>query len=181
MHLPSPQTVAEGGGQIASIARTFGVDWPHLIAQAISFGIVCVVLYVFAYKPILRMLEARRQQIAGGLANAEKIAAELARIDAERRTVLATADAEGQRLIEEARAAARRVGAEETQKAIAAAERVLARAHEAAERERALLLSEARREIGRLVVQTTAAVTGKILTAEDQRRLTEETARQLAV
>ena len=138
MHLPSPQTVAEGGGQIASIARTFGIDWPHLIAQTISFGIVCVVLYVLAYKPILRMLEARREQIASGLANAEKIEAELARIDAERLAVLPAADAEGQRLIEEARAAAARVGAEETQKAVAAAERVLARAHEAAERDRAL-------------------------------------------
>ena len=95
--------------------------------------------------------------------------------------VLTAADAEGQRLIEEARAAAARVGAEETQKAVAAAELVLARAHEAAERDRALLLAEARRDIGRLVVRTTAAVTGKILTAEDQRRLAEETASQLAV
>jgi F-type H+-transporting ATPase subunit b len=181
MHLPSPQTVAEGGGQIASIARTFGIDWPHLIAQTISFGIVCVVLYVLAYKPILRMLEARRQQIAGGLANAQKIEAELARINEERRVALTAADAEGQRLIEEARAAAARVGAEETQKAVAAAELVLARAREAAERDRALLLAEARRDIGRLVVRTTAAITGKILTAEDQQRLAEETASQLAV
>ena len=181
MHLPSPQTVAEGGGQIASIARTFGIDWPHLIAQTISFGIVCAVLYVLAYKPILRMLETRREQIAGGLANAQKIEAELARIEDERRAVLTAADDEGQRLIEEARAAAARAGAEETQKAVAAAELVLARAHEAAERDRALLLAEARRDIGRLVVRTTAAVTGKILTAEDQRRLAEETASQLAV
>jgi F-type H+-transporting ATPase subunit b len=180
MHLPSPQTVAEGGGQIASIARTFGVDWTHLIAQTISFGIVCIVLYVFAYKPILRMLEARRQQIASGLANAQKIEAELARIHEERRMVLAAADAEGQRLIEEARAAAARVGAEETQKATAAAERVLARAREAAERDRASLLDAARRQVGRLVVQTTAAVTGKILTAEDQQRLASETASLLA-
>jgi F-type H+-transporting ATPase subunit b len=181
MHLSSPQTVAEGGGQIASIAHTFGVDWPHLIAQSISFGIVCVVLYLFAYRPILRMLEARRQQIAGGLANAEKITAELARIDEQRRVVLAAADAEGQRLIEEARAAAQRVGAEETQKAMAAAERLLARAQEAAERDRALLLAEARRDVGRLVVQTAAAVMGKVLTGDDQRRLAEETASQLAV
>ena len=180
MHLPSPQTVAEGGGQIESIARTFGVDWPHLIAQSISFAIVCVVLYIFAYKPILRMLEARREQIAGGLANAEKIKAELVRIDAERIAVLARADAEGQQLIEEARAAAVRVGAEETRKATADAELLLARAHEAAERDRALLVAEARREIGRLVVLTTAAVTGKILTAEDHQRLAEETASQLA-
>ena len=175
------QTAAEGGSQIEEIARTFGVDWPHLMAQIVSFGIVCAVLYFLAYTPILKILAARRQQIADGLANAEKIKAELARIEAERHAILARAGADGTQLIEEARAAAARVGAEETQKAVAAADLVLARAHEAAERDRALLLAEARREIGRLVVRTTAAVTGKILTAEDQRRLNEETASQLAV
>ena len=170
------QVSAESGGQIAEIARTFGVDWPHLGAQIISFGIMCAVLYLLAYKPILRMLEARRQQIAGGLANAAKIKAELARIDAERLEVLAKADAEGKRLIDEARAAAARVQADETQKAIAAAEQILARARETTERERAGMLAELKREVGRLVVQTTATVTGKILTPDDHRRLAEETA-----
>ena len=91
------QVVAEGGGPLAQIASTFGVDWPHLIAQIISFGIVCVVLYVLAYKPILQTLEARRQQIASGLANAEKIKAELARIETERQQVLMKADDEAGR------------------------------------------------------------------------------------
>ena len=107
MHVLAFQVVADSGGQIEKVARTFGVDWPHLVAQIVSFGIVCAVLYVLAYKPILRILEARRQQIAAGLANAAKIKAELARIDAERLDVLSKADAEGKRLIEEARVGGR--------------------------------------------------------------------------
>ena len=55
---------ASSGGQVEQIARTFGVDWSHLIAQIISFSIVCAVLYKYAYGPILAMLEQRRQQIA---------------------------------------------------------------------------------------------------------------------
>ncbi len=173
------QTAAEGGSQIEEIARTFGVDWPHLMAQIVSFGIVCAVLYFLAYKPILKILAARRQQIADGLANAEKIKAELARIEVERHAILARAGEDGKQLIEEARAAAARVQAEETRKAIAAAEQVLVRAHEATERDRARMLADLRREVGRLVVQTTATVTGKVLTPDDHRRLAEETARQL--
>lgn len=168
------------GGEASSIAATFGVNWPHLIAQIVSFGIVCVVLYMLAYKPILQMLEARRQQIAAGLANAEKVKQELARIEADRQNVLRKADADGKQLIEEARAAAARVQAQETQKAIASGEEIIARAHEAAARDREQMLAELKREVGRLVVQTTATVTGKILTPEDHRRLAEETARQLA-
>jgi len=40
----------------ADIARTFGADWPHLVAQMVSFSIVCAVLYRFAYAPVLKML-----------------------------------------------------------------------------------------------------------------------------
>jgi F-type H+-transporting ATPase subunit b len=181
MYVLAMQSAGQSGGQIEQIASTFGVNWPHLIAQIVSFGIVCAVLYLLAYKPILRMLEARRQQIASGLANAAKIKAELDRIEAERVQVLARADAEGRQLIEEARKAAARVHAEETQKAIAAAEQILLRAREATERDRARMLAELRHEVGRLVVQTTATVTGKILTTEDHRRLAEETATQLAL
>lgn len=173
------QTVAGEAGRVQQVADAFGVDWPHLIAQIISFGIVCAVLYALAYKPILRMLEARRQQIAAGLANAEKIKAELARIEGERRDVLRKADDEGKALIEEARAAAARVRAEETRKAVASAEQILIRAREATERDRARMLAELRHEVGRLVVQTTAAVTAKVLTPDDHRRLAEETARHL--
>ena len=82
------QVAHEGGGPVEEIARTFGVDWVHLGAQIISFGIVCAVLYAFAYKPILRMLDARRQQISSGLANAEKIKKQLERIEVERQEVL---------------------------------------------------------------------------------------------
>src|SRR3954465_16038986 len=167
--------------QIQEIARTFGVDWTHLIAQIISFGIVCLVLYRLAYTPILRMLEVRREQIASGLANADKIKAELARIEGERLVILAHAGDEGRRLIEEARAAAARVQVEETRKATAAATQIVAQAHEAAARDYARMLAEGKHEVGRLVIQTAAAVTGKVLTADDHVRLAEEAAGRLAV
>jgi len=161
------------------VVTTFGVDWPHLLAQVVSFCIVCFVLYRFAYRPILKMLEVRRQQIAQGLANAEQIKAELARTEALRQEVLAQANAQANQFIEEARAAASRLQEQETQKAIAAAEQILAKAREAAAQDYDRMLAELKREVGRLVVQTTATVVGKILTPEDQKRLAEETAKEL--
>jgi F-type H+-transporting ATPase subunit b len=169
----------EAGGQVEQIARTFGVDWSHLIAQMISFAIVCLLLYRFAYRPILKVLGERRQLIADGLANAEKIKAELAATETQRREVMAEAGAHATRLIEEAREAAARLQEQEAQKTIAAAAQIMAKAREAAEQEHARGLAELKREVGHLVVETTAAVAGKILTADDQRRLAEETARQL--
>ena len=156
-----------------------GIEWRMLLAQTISFSIVFFVLWRFAYKPIFAMLEARRQKIAEGLANAEKIKAELAHTEAERKRVLAQAGDVANQMIEEARTAAARVREVETQKAIAAAEQIMAKAREAAAQDHARMLAELKREVGRLVVQTTATVTGKVLTPDDQRRLAEETEKQL--
>jgi len=69
----------------------------------------------------------------------------------------------------------------ETQKAIATANDIISKARQANEAELARMKTELRREVGRLVVSTTAKVTGKVLTADDQNRLAEETTRQLAV
>lgn len=171
--------MAAGEGQVESIAKTFGVDWPHLIAQIISFCIVCALLYRFAYRPILKILEERRKQIAQGLADSERIKEELARTEADRHGVLLRANAQALELIEQARTASARLQEVEMQKAVASAEQVLRQAHEMAQQEHAHMLAEVKQQVGGLVVQATAAVTRKILTAEDQRRLGEEAARQL--
>jgi F-type H+-transporting ATPase subunit b len=171
--------LANIGGDVAQTAHDtaekFGLDAPHFFAQVISFLIVAALLYRFAYQPILTVLEERRQRIAEGLANAERIKAELARTEAARRNILDQTNDLANKLIEEARTAAARVRELETQKAIAAAEQIMVRAREAATREHEQMLAGLKREVGRLVVQTTATVTGKILTPDDQRRLAEET------
>ena len=165
---------------VAQIARTFGVDWPHLIAQVISFSVVCMVLYRFTYKPVLGILEERRQRIAQGLADAQAGRAELARAEAQRQDLLVEANTEANRLLQEAHAAAARVQERETRNAMAAGQALLLRAREEAAREHARMLAQLKRELGSLVVQTTATVTGKVLTPEDQRRLVAETAAQIS-
>ena len=156
-----------------------GIQWKILLAQTISFSIVLFFLWRFAYRPIFSMLEARREKIAEGLANAEKIKLQLAKTEADRLAVLAQVGDLANKMIEEARSAAAHVREVETQKAIAAAEQIITKAREATAQDHARMLDELKREVGRLVVQPTTTVTGKILTPEDQRRLAEETEKQL--
>jgi len=49
---------------VGQIAQTFGVDWAHLLAQVVSFSIVCALLYRLAYTPVLAMLATRSELIA---------------------------------------------------------------------------------------------------------------------
>ena len=162
------------------LLQTLGIQWTKLIPQLFNFGIVLWVLWKFAYKPVFTMLDARQKKIAEGVANADKIKVELAQTEAERQRILNQAGDVANQMIEQAREAANRVREVETQKAIAAAEQIIAKAREAAAQDHAKMLADLKREVGRLVVQTTTTVTGKILTADDQKRLAEETQKQLS-
>jgi len=157
-----------------------GIEPKILVAQLISFSLVLFVLWKFAFGPIFAMLNARRDKIAEALANAEKIKGDVARTETERQKILTEAGDQANKLIDDARQAAARVRETETQKAIASAEQIVTKAREAATQERAQMLAQLKREVGRLVVQTTTTVTGKILTADDQTRLAQETEKQLA-
>ena len=161
-------------------AETFGWNPWLFLSQVISFTIVAFCLRRFAYKPVLAVLEERLQRIAEGLLNAEKIKQQLAEAEQRYSEILAKANAQAEKMIDEARQSTAHLAERKQQEAIAAAEQILAKAREASALEYERTMAELKRQLGRLVVDTTAKVTGKVLTPEDQRRLQEEAARQLA-
>jgi len=175
--------VAATGGfskTLQDTAETFGWNPWLFFSQVISFAIVAFLLRRFAYKPILAVLEERRRKIEEGQLNAEKIRKELAEAEKRYQEIVAKANADAQKMIDEARESAAHLSERKQQEAIAAAEQIIAKAREASAIEYERTMEALKRELGRLVVDTTAKVTGKVLTAEDQQRLQEETARQLA-
>ncbi len=165
---------------VKETADTFGWEPRAFFAQVISFTIVALLLRRFAYKPIQTVLEERRKRIAEGLLNAEQIRKQLAEAEQRHAEIVAKANADAQRMIDEARESSAHLAERKEQEAIAAAEQIVAKAREASAIEYDRTMAELKRELGRLVVDTTAKVTGKVLTAEDQRRLQDESARQLA-
>jgi F-type H+-transporting ATPase subunit b len=162
------------------VAQQFGVYWPNLIAQVILFAIVYYVLKKYAFQAVISMLEERRRRIEEGQLNAEKIKKQLAEAQAKYEEILARANAESQRLLDEVRASGDRLAEQKRQEAITAAEQIALKAQEAIALERDKIMAEMKRELGRLVVDTTARVTGKVLSPEDQQRINEESARQIA-
>src|SRR5216683_3289258 len=175
--------IAASGGVtdiLRETAETFGWNWKLFLSQVISFLIVALLLRRFAYKPILAVLEERRRKIEEGQINAEKIKKELAEAEKRYQEIVTKANSDAQKMIDEARESAAHLSERKQQEAIAAAEQIIAKAREASAIEHERTMESLKRELGRLVVDTTAKVAGKVLTPEDQRRLQEEAARQLA-
>jgi len=162
------------------IFTTFGVSWGKFIAQIILFLAVYWVLKSYAFGPILEVLNERRRRIEEGQHNAEKIKKQLAEAELRYQEALRKANEDATRLIEEARASSDAHTQKQIQQAIRDAEGIIAKAQENISQERLQMVADVKKEMVGLVVHTTAKVVGKVLTPEDQKRLSEETSKQLA-
>ena len=165
---------------ITDIFSNFGVTWPKFIAQVILFLLVYWVLNKYAFGPVLKMLTERRRRIEEGQHNAERIKKRLADAELRYQEVLRKANEDATRLLEGARASSDAISQKQLQQAIKDAEGIIAKAQDTIVQERNKMVSEVKKEMVDLVVKTTAKVVGKVITPEDQKRLSEETAKQLA-
>jgi F-type H+-transporting ATPase subunit b len=165
---------------VSDIAAQFGANWWGLLCQIISFSIVAFLLAKFAYNPVLAVLDERRKKIEESLANARKIQEQLAEAQKTAEEIRARANIDASKFIEEARTAAKQISERENQRAVQQAAEIVAKAREAGEAEQRRLMAELKKELSRLVVDTTAKVTGKVLSAADQKKITEEANKELA-
>jgi F-type H+-transporting ATPase subunit b len=165
---------AESPGIMDTIQKTFGLNTPFFIAQVINFFLVVFVLKKFAFGPVQQILEQRRARIAEGEAKLAKIEQQLADSEIATAAAIAKANEDSARLINEAKTSAAALSEQKAQEAIASAQQILAKAEAAAQAERAAIKAELKQEFGRLVAATTAQVTGKVLTNDDQARINQE-------
>ncbi|MDB6079746.1 MAG: atpF [Akkermansiaceae bacterium] len=165
---------AEKPGIIETVQETFHLNGAFFIAQVVNFFLVVLVLKKFAFGPIQVILEQRRARIADGEANLVRIQQQLADSEATTAAALAKANEDAVRLITEAKTSAAALSEQKAQEAIASAQQILAKAEAAARAERAAIAAELKSEFGRLVTATTAQVTGKILTSDDQARINQD-------
>ena len=165
---------AEHAGIVETIEKTFGLSWPNFAAQVINFFLVVLILKIFTFGPIQKMLEQRKARIAEGEEKLKRIEQQLAESEKTTAAAIAKANEEAVRLIAEAKEGAHAFSEQKAQEAIAQAQQILAKAEAAAKAEREQISTELKREFGRLVAATTAQVTSKVLTADDQKRINEE-------
>jgi F-type H+-transporting ATPase subunit b len=163
-----------------AIFKKFDVTWPTLIAQMVNFILVAFILYQFAVKPVMATLDERQQKIAEGLQYAEEMKDQLAATERERAAKIQEAALEAQRILGETRDQAKEMIEAKTQEAAAQAEAIIRKASEATELERQKMLSEVRQEVARLVVETSAKVLTRELSADEKSSYSDAAAKELA-
>jgi F-type H+-transporting ATPase subunit b len=135
--------------------KTFHVDIKILIAQIINFVIVLVVLFKFAYRPLLKIMNERTGKIEKGLEDAKKAQEQLENAEKDREKRLIQAKKEAKTILEEAQKMAEKNKEETINNAKEESQKVVEQAKSQIAQEKEKMLREVKGEIGNLVVLAT--------------------------
>jgi len=170
----------EAASGITKITQDFGISVPFILAQVLNFSVVAILLWKFAFKPVLATMDERQKRISDGLKYAEEMQAKLALTQSESAAIIKAAQLDAQKAIDEARKAAKEFGDKQQAEAITRAADLLTKAQQSIELEHKKMLNEARSEIARLVVKTTEQVLAKKLSDADRASYNEAATKELS-
>ena len=151
-----------------------GLNIPSLIAYLINFAILLGILFLFAYKPMLRLLDQRSERIRESLEAADRAREEAATSHEAIEEQLNEARREGQRLLDQAREAAQRFRDEEMDRARQEAETFVSRARSDIRRERDAAIDEVRANFGDLAISAAERVLRRSLDRQAHQDLIEQ-------
>ncbi|MCX6781075.1 MAG: F0F1 ATP synthase subunit B [Candidatus Magasanikbacteria bacterium] len=155
------------------VVDTLGLKPDVFIAQLVNFLVILFVLWRFAYKPLLKILEDRSAKIEKGLADAERAAAHLSEIEAEHKAAMAETRAEAAAIIKEAHAKGDAKRDEMLASSREEIARLVADARKKIAEERTGAAEELKKEISALVVATVSEVLGEKIDAKKDASLME--------
>ena len=137
---------------MSELFETFGVNWKLLFIQAVNFGLLLLLLWYFLYRPVLRMIDERREKIAEGVLNAEAAKKELDEAEGKVSAIVSSASREAENIVAKARERADEKGIELVKSAETRSVALFAEVKARAEEERRQVLKSAEADIARAAV-----------------------------
>ncbi len=160
----------EESGGIAAL----GFNLPGLVAQLVNFLILMIVLRLFLYRPLLRILDQRRERIQEGLSKAEQAAEQASASEDEARRAMEEARAEGREAVQAAQEAAERLRQELEDRARQDAEQIITRARQEVQAERDRAIQQLHQQFADLTITAAERVIGQSLDRSAHQRLIDE-------
>lgn len=170
----TPAVAAAAEAESPSGIAALGFSLPALVSNLINFTILLIVLRLFLYKPVLRLLDDRRRRIQEGLDRAEQAESQASASEHEAREAIEQAQREARDLMQQAQEAAAQLRAQLEERARADAEQIVSRAREEVQVERDQAIEQLRREFADLTITAAERVTRQSLDRAAHQRLIDE-------
>lgn len=145
------------------------IFWTTLI-----FLLLLVLLWKFAWGPIMKAVKTREDMIKNSLESAEKAREEMKVLQADNEMILQKAREERDKILRDARVAYDRMMADAKEKSQSESDALVRRAKELIEREKVSAIAEVKREVARLAIEVASKVVGETLKSDaEQQKLIE--------
>jgi F-type H+-transporting ATPase subunit b len=157
-----------------SIISTFHIDWKIIIAQAVNFAVVFVVLYIFALKPLSKLMAERSEKIAKGIDDAKTNAKLLEETHAEYEAALVKARSEANKIFQDGKKEAEAkkiIMLEDARKEVVA---FIENGKKTLEAEKVKMVEEAKKEIVSLTIKATEKLLGSKVDASFNEKTVKE-------
>jgi len=153
---------------------SLGINVSTLLAQVINVAILFGLLYLVAYKPIMRMLDERSNKIKESMDNTERIKEQAERAEEEAAKRIEEAAKEGQEAIARAMRTGDEVRQEAQQKAKSEGEALITRARSEIQRERDEAIEQLRGEFADITIQAAGKVIDRTLDKKAHREIIDK-------
>ena len=173
--LTGEETHSEAGGPIGAVAGQFGLNGQMFAGQMVNFLIVLIVLWIFAYKPIVKMLDERSEKIEKSIKQADQIEKRLKDIEDERENVVTESKKQAQEIIEKAQKNADLRGQEIIVAAKDEVEKVITKSKQQLVEERVKMMRELRQDI----IEISLAAAGQVLKTKVDQDKSQEIAEEV--
>ncbi len=151
-----------------------GISLPILIAQVINFTILLGLLYLVAYKPLMRMLDERSRRVKESMEQTELIKEQAAKAEQETKKRIAEASKEGLKIIDQAVKTGEEVRQKAQGEAREEAGALIIRAQAEIQRERDEAISVLRKEFADLTILAAEKIIDRSLDKEAHRQLIDQ-------
>jgi F-type H+-transporting ATPase subunit b len=156
------------------LIHALGIDWYALLAQAINFFILMFVLGRFVYKPVLKVLDDRKQLVADSMEKVKEIDRHKELVDKERVEILHKADVQAGELLNRAKTEAEAIRVEIEKTARAHADQMIAKGLQQIETERAQVAHQVQDKLARAIVLSAEKILRREFSKEDQQQFESE-------
>lgn len=151
-----------------------GIDLPVLVAQIVNFAVLFGLLYLVAYKPVMRLLDERSRRIKEGQEQAKSMEEEASRAKEAVKRQMEVASREGQNRIDRAVQMGEEIKQKAREEARKEADSLVARARAEIQQERDEAIDEVRKEFADLAVMAAGKVIDRSLDKKEHRQLIDK-------
>ncbi len=159
---------------MGELFKSLGINLPNLIAQLVSFGALFGLLYVVAYKPILRMFDARTQNIKESMEQADQVKKQAASAEEELKKQIEAGRKEGQEIVARAMHTSEEIIQKAQEQATAEGAAILSKAQTEIRRERDQAITELRQEFADLAITAAEKVIDRSLDKQAHRDIIDK-------